>query len=118
MAQFSARRSGEMQRTLLEILGKRPEGSRAKEILELMEKTLQLTEYEKAEYPKRPGVRRFEKLVRFSTIPLVKAGWLLKSKGVWTVTKEGLQALKQFPDAEQFRHASVTKYREWAAGQI
>jgi restriction system protein len=118
MAQFSARRSGEMQRTLLEILGKAPDGLRAKEILDRMEGTLQLTEYEKAEYPNRPGVRRFEKLVRFSSIPLVKAGWLVKSKGIWTITKEGLEALKQIPDPEQFRRASDAKYREWAADQM
>jgi 2-polyprenyl-3-methyl-5-hydroxy-6-metoxy-1,4-benzoquinol methylase len=45
------------------------------------EKALNLTDFERSDYPRTPGVRRFEKLVRFSTITAVKAGWLVETKG-------------------------------------
>nr|WP_289812093.1 hypothetical protein [Xanthomonas arboricola] len=38
-----------------------------------------LTEYEAGDY--ETGGRRFEKIVRFSTVAPVKAGWLVKDKG-------------------------------------
>lgn len=117
MAQYNARRSGEIQRALLQILSRVPEGLQAKEALLQVEASLILTDYEKADYPNRPGVRRFSKLVRFSSIPLVKAGWMIKTTGIWMITTEGAKALKQYTDPEEFRRASVAKYQEWVAGQ-
>lgn len=117
MAQYSARRSGEFQRILLQVLSKAPDGLQAKVALAQIEAAVKLTDYEKADYPNHPGVRRFDKLVRFSSIPLVKAGWMLKTKGIWTVSDEGKKALLEFPDPEDFRKASVAKYYEWAAGR-
>jgi hypothetical protein len=34
------------------------------------------TPFEASDYPNHPGVPRYEYIVRFSTIPFVKAGWL------------------------------------------
>jgi restriction system protein len=116
MSQFNEDRKGQLQQALLRALQDAPDGLRAKDVLERLAQTLTLTEYEKADYPSHPGVRRFERLIRFSSIPLVKAGWLAKSKGVWLVTKEGREALTKFPDPAEFRRASVAKYHEWAAG--
>jgi restriction system protein len=50
-----------------------PEGLPAKLILEKLVETAPPTELEKTTYPRRPDVRRYEKIVRFSTIGPVKA---------------------------------------------
>jgi restriction system protein len=56
-----------------------------------------MTAYEAADYPNRPGVRRFDKTLRFATIAPVKAGWLYKAKGRWSITEEGRAALRTYP---------------------
>jgi len=117
MAEITAKRRGEMVRKVFEILLEHPDGLRAKEVLERAEKSLTLSDFEKSTYPNRPDVRRFEKTVRFASIPHVKAGWLVKSRGRWSVTEEGKQAYRQFKDPEQFDREAVRLYRQWAAGR-
>jgi restriction system protein len=62
-------------------------------------------------------VRRFEKLVRFATIAPVKAGWLIKSKGRWSLTDEGKEAYRRFRDPEEFYREADRLYRKWAANR-
>ncbi len=81
MPEITRRRVGELQRGVFKILLDHPDGLPANEVLKLLEKLVPPTEFEKSEYPNRPGVRRFEKIVRFATIAPVKAGWFVKSKG-------------------------------------
>jgi len=64
-----------------------PEGLRARDVLNELANRLTLTPFEQTEY--ETGGRRFEKLVRFATIPAVKAGWLVKDRGTWIITEEG-----------------------------
>ena len=75
MAEITRKRQGEMLRTVFEILLGQPEGLPAREVLAKAEDRLGLTEFEASDYPSRPGVRRWEKTVRFATIGPVKAGW-------------------------------------------
>ena len=117
MAEITSKRRGEMVRKVFEILLEHPDGLRAKEVLERAEKSLTLSDFEKSTYPNRPDVRRFEKTVRFASIPHVKAGWLVKSRGRWSVTEEGRQAYRQFKEPEQFDREAVRLYRRWAAGR-
>jgi restriction system protein len=106
-----------MVRKVFEILLEHPDGLPAKEVLDRVEKSLVLTDFEKSNYPNRPNVRRFEKTVRFASIPHVKAGWLVKSRGRWSVTEEGKQAYRQFKDPEQFDREAIRLYRQWEAGR-
>ena len=48
------------------------------------------TEFELGTYT--DGSPRYKKIVRFSSIGAVKAGWLVKEKGVWRLTAEGQAA--------------------------
>ncbi|HVQ35926.1 MAG TPA: winged helix-turn-helix domain-containing protein [Pyrinomonadaceae bacterium] len=89
MPEITRRRTGEMLRELFQLLLPIPEGMPAREALAQLEKRLTLSPYEQGEYAS--GGRRFEKIVRFATVDLVKAGWLHKEKGRWTVTSEGKQ---------------------------
>ncbi len=76
------------------------------------------TAFESSEYESRPGVVRYDKIVRFSTIAPVKAGWLVKSKGTWSVTDEGTAALARHPhDPKGFMLEADQLYREWRKGQ-
>lgn len=76
---------------------------------------MQLTPYEEGSY--ESGGRRFEKIVRFATVDCVKAGWLLKQKGRWSVTEEGRKAHARLPDPETFYREAVSLYQKWKKAQ-
>jgi restriction system protein len=73
-------------------------------------------EFENSGYESN-GQRRRPYIVRFSTIALVKAGWLVKNKGHWSITEEGKIALAMFPTAEALQAQSQTLYNEWRSVQ-
>jgi restriction system protein len=113
MADVTRRRVGELQRGVFKILLDHPEGLAAKEIISRMEQVVPPTEFEKSDYPKRPGTQRFGKMIRFATIGPVKAGWLIKEKGRWLLTEEGKKAYFKYEDPEKFRHESGRLYYQW-----
>lgn len=117
MAEITKRRTGELIRKVFEILLQHPDGLPAKEVLEQVEKAVSLTDFERSNYPNRPDVRRFEKIVRFGTIAFVKAGWLVKNKGRWSVSEEGIKAYNQIQDPEKFKREADRLYRQWAASR-
>lgn len=51
------------------------------------------------------GVPRGHKSLTTATSKLVKAGWLVKKRGGWVLTDEGLRAAAAFPDAESLTDA-------------
>ena len=115
MADVTRRRTGELLRKLFEILMAVPDEVRAQDALAMLANAVELTEYEAGNYP--TGGRRFEKNVRFSTVDTVKAGWLLKNNGHWSVTDAGRSAYKKFQDPEAFYKEAVRLYREWKLSQ-
>jgi restriction system protein len=94
-----------------------PEGLRAQLALQRLAEQVPPTEFEKSTYPDRPTVRRYEKIIRFSTVAPVKAGWLVKDHGLWTVTEEGQKAYANLPDPEAFVHESNRLYRQWRSSR-
>jgi len=117
MAEITRRRVGELQRAVLKILFEQPEGLPAKEVLKRMEQVVPPSEFEKSDYPNRPGVQRFPKMVRFATIGPVKAAWMTKDKGKWYLTEEGKKTYSKYPDPEDFRCESHRLYHQWADKQ-
>lgn len=113
MAEVTRKRLGELVRGVFQILLPQPEGLAAKTVLERLHSVVPPTEFEKQTFPRRPNVRRYEKLVRFATIPAVKAGWLLKNKGLWSLSDEGKTAYEKFVDPYQFEQEAVRLYRQW-----
>lgn len=113
MAEITRRRQGELLVGVFDLLRGQSDGMPAKDVLARLRERVPPTPFEASEYPNRPGVVRFEKIVRFSTIPFVKAGWLVKTKGTWSVTEEGLEAMRQHPDPEEFMREAVAAYRRW-----
>lgn len=117
MAEITVRRQGEMIQTLFRILAAEPEGLQAKDAINRVGQELGLTEFEKSTFPNSPDTVRFPKILRFSTINSVKAGWLRKKGGVWTLTDDGKAALETFQDPEALFQESRRLYKQWKATQ-
>lgn len=110
MTKITNKRLGELVQALFRILEKQPEGMKAKEALATLVGAVTLTEYEAGSYE---SGRRFEKIVRFATVDTVRAGWLIKESGVWTLTEEGVKALKLYKDPLEFRKTAAQMYHYW-----
>lgn len=117
MAEITRQRTGELVRGVFSILLPHQEGLPAKEVLARLAAQVPPTEFEASHYPGRPNVRRYEKIVRFSTIAAVKAGWLTKNRGLWSLTEVGREAYGRFPDPKEFIGESHRLYRQWASQQ-
>jgi restriction system protein len=115
MAEVTKARTGLLIRTLFRILIDQAEGMRAADALKSLEKAVELTEYESGDYGS--GGRRFERIVRFGTVAAVKAGWLVKHKGMWTVSEEGRAAFQSIPDPETFYRRADKLYWAWRKAQ-
>ena len=83
---------------------------KAQEALAALADAVRLTEYEAGSYE---SGRRFEKIVRFATVDTVRAGWLIKEGGIWTLTQEGAQALKLYEDPLEFHKKAAQLYQQW-----
>ncbi|HXR29740.1 MAG TPA: restriction endonuclease [Solirubrobacterales bacterium] len=117
MANVTTHRRGEILQNLFRILASEPEGLQAKDAIGRLEAAMELTEFEKSRFPNNPDLVRFPKIVRFATIASVKAGWLRKRSGTWTLTTDGKDALDSFADPEQLFRESSRLYNEWKASQ-
>ncbi len=113
MAEITKRRCGELVRGVFSLLLQYPDGLPPKEVLQKLEQIVPPTEFESSTYPKNPSTRRYERIVRFTTIGPVKAGWMVKSKGLWLLTDEGREAYDRMPDPEEFFRESDKLYRKW-----
>jgi restriction system protein len=115
LADVTRRRTGELVQKLFDILLKSPDGLPARVALERLADSVTLTEYEAGLYDS--GSRRFEKIVRFATVDCVKAGWLVKEKGTWSITDAGREARRTLKDPEVFYREALRLYRKWRASR-
>ena len=116
MADITWQRNGELLHALFDILHEHgADGLPAAEAIKAVEKRVGLTEYEAGHYD--DGTRRFEKILRFSTIGPVKAGWLVKDEGQWYLTDEGWEARKKYKEPLEFVRRSAELYNAWKKGQ-
>lgn len=113
------KRSGELIRGVFKILLNEPNGLHfTKEILPRLEEVLPPGDDETGAYEKSgPGIRRYEENLRFNTINCVKAGWLVKDRGHWSLTDIGKDAYRSISDPERFLRKSREEYRQWKKSQ-
>lgn len=104
-------RTGLLLQTLFRVLAAHPEGIAARDALEAVANQITLTEHEAGEY--ETGGRRFDKILRFATVDAVKAGWMIKSKGIWTVTDAGIEALNVYRKPDAFYKEASRLYSKW-----
>jgi len=118
MPDITQQRMGEILRRVFELLWFEPDGLPVRDIFEFVQNSSQLTEYERGYFPFSVYSPRYEVLIRVATVPLVKAGWLVKTpRGRWYITEKGRKASKQYSDAEQFFEEAIRQYREWKENQ-
>jgi len=113
MAEITSHRSGLFLQIIFKLLLDKPDGLPAKDILLEIPNNIKLSDFEMGYYPSTPNSRRFEKIVRFATIGAVKAGWLVKTKGRWFITQEGILAYKEFSDPEKLYKEGSRLYNIW-----
>jgi len=101
-------------KTVFELLWFEMEGLYVSEIVKYLKNTIALTEFEKGFYPAMPYVPRYELIVRIGTIPLEKAGWLVKTKnGRWFITTSGRNACNKYKSSQDFFEASIQILLQW-----
>jgi restriction system protein len=114
MTDITVSRISEILRLVFDLLWFEPQGLYASEIMRYIQATVPLSEYETGYYPFAPYSPRFEVIIRVGTIPLVRAGWLEKTKnGRWIITESGREACKRYNNAEDFFDESVRLFQEW-----
>jgi len=77
----------------LQILVEKGGGAAGRDVISGIEKKLTFDDWAKEVYEKS-GYTRWKSILHFFTIDLIKAGFLVKNKGVWYATPEGELALK------------------------
>lgn len=94
----------------LTILKKNSGEMRGREVVAEVEKTLTFNDWEKARFEKS-GYIRWQSVLHFYTIDCIKAGYLIKKKGIWYLTPEGEEALKL--GQLGLLNAAQQAYRKW-----
>lgn len=83
---------------------------RLREIIEKVENRIQLDEWAREVYEKT-GYVRWHSMLHFFSIDCVKAGFLVKKRGVWFITPEGKDALALGPVG--LLNQATKSYRDW-----
>lgn len=75
---------------------------------------MNLSDYEREPFAKS-GFIRWQALVHFNSIPLVKAGYIQKSGGKWHLTDLGKAALAK--PAMELLDSAISSYKKWKTAQ-
>ncbi len=81
-----------------------------REVISQVEKRVDLDDWAKTKYEKS-GYIRWQSILHFYSIDCAKAGFLIKKKGTWYLTKEGEEAMKLGSDG--LLNAAQKAYRKW-----
>ena len=111
---ITIKRMGQIMKAVFAEIDAQGGEARLRDIIPIVEPKLALNEYEKETYQKSGYVRWVANL-HFYSIESVKAGYITKSAGKWTLTDAGRKALK-LSDKEFIRTAKG-KYDAWKAKQ-
>lgn len=79
-----------------------------------IEKSVEFSDWEK-EILENTGNIRWQSIMYFSSVDYVKAGYLVKKKGHWSITPEGEKVLKL--GAEKMHDEAEKQYRAWNASK-
>ena len=78
-------------------------------LVQEIEKAVDLTPWEKEVL--ETGNIRWQSNMHFTSVDFVRSGFLVKKKGVWSITPEGEEAIKLGPD--KLRDLAWQRYNEW-----
>lgn len=103
-------------KTIFELLWFEPQGLYVSDLIQYLKKSIPFTDFENGSFPFAPNIPRFEVIMRVGTIPLVKAGWLEKTKsGRWFITPFGRNASYKYKNLNDVFSASIKAIQEWQA---
>lgn len=112
MSESKKQRRGEIIKAILQVLAEQDFVSASDAIAQARE-LLVPTEWELGSYQSQPGVPRIETKIRYGTIGPVKAGWMVKDRGTWSITDDGKEALQNFPDPVVLQQEVSRAYKAW-----
>jgi restriction system protein len=96
MNDFSLQRVSELIRGLIELLWTRPDGMPGVDVIAQIPEVVRLSEHEAGISP-ASNMPRYARALRLATLPLVKAGWIVKTdKGQWFLTADGRDACRRY----------------------
>src|ERR1035437_3935037 len=84
-----------------------------KQVIDKIKETVTFTEWETKQYEKS-GYIRWQSILHFYTIDCIKAGFLVKKKGVWYITEEGEKAIELGPI--ELLNKVRSEYKKWDLG--
>ena len=93
MPAIAHERIGQYLKTALQVLKDNGGSLRSRSVREQVGDKLILDEYELERYEKSGDIR-WETTLDFYSISCVKAGWIVKDKGIWTLTDSGRVVLE------------------------
>lgn len=96
------------------ILSKNGGSMAIRDLMVEIEKSVELSDWEK-EILENTGNIRWQSIMYFSSVDYVKAGYLIKKKGHWSITPEGEKVLKL--GAEKMHDEAEQQYRKWNAAK-
>ena len=114
MARIPKERIWEYVRTALLVLMDNDDSLRSREVVQQVGQRLSLNEYE-LERHQISGQIRWETILHFYSVSAVKAGWVIKNKGIWYITPEG-KDVTVLSNKEYF-DLSEAKYKDWYNNQ-
>lgn len=85
-----------------------------RDVISRVEQEVDLNDWDKERYEKS-GYIRWESILHFYSIDCVKAGYLIKKKGIWYLTPEGEEALNLGP--AELLNSATKAYRKWKSEQ-
>ena len=98
----------------MKILSKNGGSMPIRVLMQEIEKAVELSDWEK-EVLENTGNIRWQSNMHFTSVDYVRAGFLIKKKGNWTITPEGEEALKY--GAEKLRDEASKRYKDWYSGK-
>lgn len=107
-----------MHYAALNALSSAPQGClHSRDLLQAVEQNTSLDDWALVQY-EGSGNTRWRSIFAFSSVGLVKGGYVTKAKGIWTITDEGRSVLAKPYDGAAFVAEIDRRYREWKNQQI
>lgn len=102
----------------LQALAAAPDGAlRRRDLLRAVEQAVPMDEWAQERTDDSGGVR-WRKMFGFSSVGMVKAGWVVKERGVWHITPDGRALLAAPFDGRAYLDELDRRYDAWKSSQI
>jgi restriction system protein len=107
-----------MHLAALSALSNAPQGRlKQSALMQAIEEAVELDEWARAVY-ETTGHIRWRSIFAFASVGLVKAGYVTKDRGGWTITDRGQAAIAKPFDGTQFLAEIKRRYQAWKDSQI